>query len=282
MFRYYASQQAAMETMIYLYEVKKLRRIGDLLLHYAKGQKIALPARDEFARYAVKMATGSGKRLMFREQSGYKEHVDIIGNSNFMQIVEDLEKTEGIKLDTFEFGKKKTPLKIQTIQVLNDRIAQYDLTIPILTPRLERKKDARAVIESLRLDSLRCDNDFEQDFAHFLDAVPDVKAFANLGNLPAKLSLEYLDSEANLRLYEPDFIGLDEDGTYWILETKGREDIEVARKNLRTEQWCQDVTQLTRQRWQFLLVPQKEYGQLRPGSLGELVAGLSAGGALFV
>lgn len=131
-------------------------------------------------------------------------------------------------------------------------------------------------------DLVPCDNDFEPDFARFLDAVPDVKAFANLGNLPAKLSIEYLDSEANLRLYEPDFIGLDEDGTYWILETKGREDIEVARKNLRAEQWCQDVARLTGQRWEFLLVPQKEYDKLRPGSLGELVAGLKAGGALFV
>jgi type III restriction enzyme len=131
-------------------------------------------------------------------------------------------------------------------------------------------------------DLVPCDNDFEPDFARFLDAVPDVKAFANLGNLPAKLSIEYLDSEANLRLYEPDFIGLDEDGTYWILETKGREDIEVVRKNSRAAQWCQDVAQLTGQRWQFLLVPQKEYGLLRPGSLAELVAGLNAGGALFV
>jgi hypothetical protein len=42
------------------------------------------------------------------------------------------------------------------------------------------------------------------------------------------------------------------------------------------------VARLTGQRWEFLLVPQKEYDKLRPGSLGELVAGLKAGGALFV
>src|SRR5438128_272784 len=60
-FRYYDSQRDAIETLIYLYEVKKIRRCGHLLTTYAKGQKIALPARDEFGRYALKMATGSGK-----------------------------------------------------------------------------------------------------------------------------------------------------------------------------------------------------------------------------
>jgi len=43
-------------------------------------------------------AGGRGLRLMFRGQSGYRDHVDIIGNDNFMQIVADLEKEEGIKL----------------------------------------------------------------------------------------------------------------------------------------------------------------------------------------
>ena len=60
-FRFYPAQRDAIETLIYLFEVKKIRRRADLLLSYAKGQKVALPVRDDFARYAIKMATGSGK-----------------------------------------------------------------------------------------------------------------------------------------------------------------------------------------------------------------------------
>ncbi len=60
-FRFYPAQRDAIETLIYLFEVKQFRRRADLLLHYAKGQKVALPTRDDFARYALKMATGSGK-----------------------------------------------------------------------------------------------------------------------------------------------------------------------------------------------------------------------------
>ena len=48
-FRFYPAQRDAIETLIYLFEVKEFRRRADLLLHYAKGQKVALPTRDDFA-----------------------------------------------------------------------------------------------------------------------------------------------------------------------------------------------------------------------------------------
>src|SRR2546423_610386 len=61
-FKYYDAQQEAIETLIYIFEVKKIRRRRALILEYFKEQRqIALPTYDEFARYAIKMATGSGK-----------------------------------------------------------------------------------------------------------------------------------------------------------------------------------------------------------------------------
>ncbi len=59
------------------------------------------------------------------------------------------------------------------------------------------------------------------------------------------MSIEYLDSETNLRFYEPDFVAIDTNGIHWLLETKGREDLDVQFKNQRAEKWCEDVTQLT-------------------------------------
>jgi hypothetical protein len=55
--RFYPAQRDAIETLIYLFEVKQIHTRADLLLTYAKGQKVALPTRDDFARYALKMAT---------------------------------------------------------------------------------------------------------------------------------------------------------------------------------------------------------------------------------
>ncbi len=60
-FRYYHAQREAIEALVYLYEIKKIRRQNEMLTTYAKGQRFLLPSYDEFARYALKMATGSGK-----------------------------------------------------------------------------------------------------------------------------------------------------------------------------------------------------------------------------
>jgi type III restriction enzyme len=388
------------------------------------------------ANILPEQAVGRGLRLMFRNITGYDEHVDIIGNDAFMQVVNDLEKEEGIKLDTFEYGKKKSALVIPTIEVVTERIADYDITIPLITPRVERKKAARQVIEALNLDTLRLgnplklnakeppktftyegrdvitddvvvqrtyampqaktsgeiiafyaqiiaqslklpaqfsalvpkieqflrekaygqtvdlnspallldlnrsqvliftekvflkllrpllteektpavsgaevklsatppfpwsgkvadiehtlfnltpvDNDFEQAFANFLDQSPEIAAFANLGNLKPNLSIEYLDGEANLRQYEPDFVARTTDDTHWLIETKGREDADVARKDERAQKWCADVTALTGVQWRYLKVPDKEFKKLKPSSFEELVSALQAGGPMFI
>ncbi len=63
-FRYHYFQREATETLIYLYEVVKVRRFGELVGQYAPlGMKdtLRLLQYDDFARYSVKMATGSGK-----------------------------------------------------------------------------------------------------------------------------------------------------------------------------------------------------------------------------
>ncbi len=60
-FRYHYAQREAMETLIYLYEVAKVRRQKDLLQTYTTSTDLKLLKYDDFARYCIKMATGSGK-----------------------------------------------------------------------------------------------------------------------------------------------------------------------------------------------------------------------------
>lgn len=63
-FRYHPFQREAIKTLIYLYEVVRVRRFGELVGQYAPlGMKdtLRLLQYDDFARYCVKMATGSGK-----------------------------------------------------------------------------------------------------------------------------------------------------------------------------------------------------------------------------
>jgi type III restriction enzyme len=62
-FQYHKSQREAMETLVYLYEVAGVRSHKDLLEKFAPADvpNIRLLQYDDFARYCVKMATGSGK-----------------------------------------------------------------------------------------------------------------------------------------------------------------------------------------------------------------------------
>lgn len=61
-FKYHHSQQEAIETLIFVWEYEKVRTRKALLERYATDFKdVRLTPYDDFARYCIKMATGSGK-----------------------------------------------------------------------------------------------------------------------------------------------------------------------------------------------------------------------------
>jgi type III restriction enzyme len=61
-FKYHPSQREAIETLIFVWEFEKVRTRKALLERYAQNLRdVRLPPYDDFARYCVKMATGSGK-----------------------------------------------------------------------------------------------------------------------------------------------------------------------------------------------------------------------------
>jgi type III restriction enzyme len=115
-----------------------------------------------------------------------------------------------------------------------------------------------------------CDNDYEERFARFLQASGDVTAFAKL---PPQFgfAIEYTDSAASLRYYEPDFVAILADGSGRLIETKGREDPDVAHKDRAARLWCENATQLTGQEWRYLKVPQAGFDRLQPALYGDLV-----------
>ena len=96
---------------------------------------------------------GRGLRLMFRNMTdSFQERVDIIGNKAFMEFVDDLEKLEDLKFDTFQVGKDK--LKIITVQPVEEK-KKYDIGVPDITPSLGRKKSLAEEIEAIDVMSFR-------------------------------------------------------------------------------------------------------------------------------
>ncbi|HOJ34033.1 MAG TPA: DEAD/DEAH box helicase family protein [Candidatus Hydrogenedentes bacterium] len=65
-FRYHWAQREAIETFIYLYEVRRVRNVAELLFEFGDNQlgDLALgipPEQDQWAKYCAKIATGAGK-----------------------------------------------------------------------------------------------------------------------------------------------------------------------------------------------------------------------------
>jgi type III restriction enzyme len=116
-----------------------------------------------------------------------------------------------------------------------------------------------------------CDNDFEREFAKFLDNAKDVMAFAKLPRAFG-FTIEYTDTSMNLRNYEPDFVAIDKSGVNWLLESKGQENVDVLRKDVAAVRWCENASKLTDKQWKYAKVPQKEFEALQPSRLADLAA----------
>ncbi len=132
---------------------------------------------------------------------------------------------------------------------------------------------SRKVLEATKsvFNMTPCDNDFERDFARFLENTDDVRAFAKLPQ-PFGFSIDYVDGGMNLRSYYPDFAAVDSGGQNWLIETKGMESIEVSHKDMAAENWCANASSLTGAKWQYLKVPQKGFEVLQPRHLSDLAA----------
>lgn len=136
-------------------------------------------------------------------------------------------------------------------------------------PQVTRRRDAFTSAKSL-LNLVAGDNPFEQDFAAFLDASPDVQSFYK-NSEATNFMLEYQAAGGGIiRDYRPDFVARDTEGVVWIIETKGREDIQDARKWDRLKLWCADATEQDSPRvYRPIFVRQEEWEAHQATSLDQ-------------
>lgn len=115
----------------------------------------------------------------------------------------------------------------------------------------------------------------ELAFASFLEAAPDVQAFGK-NYLAVGFKLDYVKADGELSNYVPDFIVRTTDGKVWIVETKGREELDVPQKMARLRQWCADATEASAHEYSvaygFVYVDQESFEKHKPNSFAGLVA----------
>lgn len=111
----------------------------------------------------------------------------------------------------------------------------------------------------------------ELHFAAFLEEAPDVQAFAK-NYLAVGFKLDYVKSNGDLANYVPDFIVRTTDGLVWIVETKGREELDLPQKMARLKQWCADATgaEDNGQKYDFVFVDELGFGKHAPKTFAQL------------
>lgn len=134
---------------------------------------------------------------------------------------------------------------------------------------------SKVVVEASKsvFNYVACDNNYEADFAKFLENSDDVTAFAKLP-LQFGFSIQYTDKVANIRHYYPDFVVKLNNNHHWLIETKGREDTDVALKDNAAINWCKRACELTDINWKYIKVMQKDFENLHPQNFEELEIGL--------
>jgi type III restriction enzyme len=196
-------------------------------------------------------------------------------------------------LETKAFGEQVTLSEPAMIKAISSNVAQYvtvktfvdalrKLVISELQPELLHGGRSLSetppfpwsrptiVADKSIFNLVPCDNEFEKEFALFLQKADDVDRFAKLPE-QFGFAIEYTDSASNLRYYEPDFVVLTTDGTHYIAETKGLEDVNVANKDRAAHLWCENTTKLTGKAWAYVKVLQTAYKQLQPTRFEDLM-----------
>ena len=117
---------------------------------------------------------------------------------------------------------------------------------------------------------------FELKFAKFLDEAADVASFAK-NYLAVGFKIDYVRANGELSNYVPDFLVKTPDGNVWVIETKGREELDLPQKMARLRQWCEEATEASQAnagpKYRFVYVDQGGFERHPPASFAMLVAG---------
>lgn len=117
------------------------------------------------------------------------------------------------------------------------------------------------------------DSQFELEFAAFLDGCSDIVSFVK-NSQSTSFRIEYQNADGSIANYIPDFLVKQSESHIWIVETKGREDLDDPLKWERLQQWCADATAHDEAGRTFspLFVRQEDWDQYKPTRFHDLLA----------
>ncbi|MEY2536998.1 MAG: type restriction enzyme [Verrucomicrobiota bacterium] len=245
------------------YKIPEPQTAEEVIGYYARriAQDVKLPS--QFASLVPKVR-------QFLEKKAFGEAVDLKSRAMVKAISSNV--ASYVTINTFVKALRSLVVEELKPELLDTgRKLSETVPFPWSRPTFSAKKCIFNLVP--------CDNEFEKEFAKFLEKAPDVERFSKL---PQQFGfvIEYTDAAGNLRYYEPDFVAALSDGNRYIVETKGQEDVNVANKDRAAAIWCENASLLTGESWAYLKVKQSEYVKLQADTFADLT--ILAQGALLL
>jgi type III restriction enzyme len=205
-----------------------------------------------------------GKIKAFVETELFQQPVDLAD----LNVLRNLSEIEAVRMITEGF---KAAINGLTVQDKGSTEIRDTIKLSKTRPHLV-KDQAFLVPKRSVFNKVVGDSGFELDMAAFLDGCADIISFVK-NSQSTQFRMEYRNADGSIANYYPDFLVKRTDAEIWVIETKGREDLDDPPKWERLQLWCADATAHDGQRvFKPLFVRQEDFEKYQPKDFAGLIA----------
>ena len=215
----------------------------------------------------------SGYNVLYGKVKDFVQHqlfgeTVMLEDPNTLQNLSELPATKTV-METFKYSINDLTIQERGDAELSETTRAQDAR-PFMVKEQESLIPQKSVFNRITGDS-----HFELEFAAFLENSPDV--VSHVKNYPGMhFKLDYINADGDISNYYPDFLVKLTDGRVIVVETKGREDLDVPLKMQRLSQWCEDVNKaMTDVDYNFVYVDQENFDVYRPETFQQLLDGFT-------
>ncbi len=206
-----------------------------------------------------------GKVKEFITDFLFSEHVDV-DDLNTLRNLSELNATKTV-IEEFKRHINELTVKDKGETEIRDYI-KLRKTRPFVV------KDQGYIIPQKSIfNKIIGDSQLELEFTAFLEKCDDIVSYAK-NFLAVHFVIDYINKDGFPSNYYPDFLVKVTETDIVIVETKGREEIDVPEKMNRLKQWCEDINNAQKDlRFDYVFVGEEGFHKYKPTTFSDLMTG---------
>ena len=189
-----------------------------------------------------------------------------LNDKNVLRNLSEIEATKTI-IQTFKNG-----INALTVKDVGDTQIKNYIKVSSSRPFVVNDR-AYLVPKKSVFNRIVGDSQYELEFADFLERLDDDEVVSFAKNYyEVHFKIDYKNADGTIANYYPDFFVKTDEKTVYIVETKGREDLDDPLKIARLAQWCKDANNRQHKiTYKMLYVKQEEWDKYKPKDWSDTV-----------